>query len=122
MKTVIITLCFAFLASSSFGQQVAKPVKDSYQEFIKPDVSSFDLATVVTPNPTIDKVAIMWYGQQEIDKILLIKSDKSEVIPVELNDEHVVVLNGLNPGVYYVQYYYKGKIMASKELIVNEHP
>ena len=122
MKTVIITLCIAFLASSSFGQQVAIPVKDNYQEFIKPDVSSFDLATVVTPNPTIDKVAIMWYGQQQIDKILVIKSDKSEVIPVELNDEHVVVLNGLNAGVYYVQYYFKGKIMASKELIVNEHP
>ena len=32
MKTVIITLCIALLASSSFGQQVAKPVKDNYQE------------------------------------------------------------------------------------------
>ena len=73
MKTVFITLCIAFLASSSFGQQFAKPVKDSYQEFIKPDVSSFELATVVTPNPTIDKVAIMWYGQQEIDKIVSIE-------------------------------------------------
>ena len=122
MKTVIIIFCIAFLASSSFGQEFATPIKDNHHESIEPDVSSFDLATVVTPNPTMDKVAIMWYGQQDIDKILVIKSDKSEVIPVELNDEHVVVLNGLNAGVYYVQYYFKGKIMASKELIVNEHP
>jgi len=122
MKTVIIIFCTAFLAISSFGQQFATPIKDNHHESIEPDVSSFDLATVVTPNPTMDKVAIMWYGQQDIDKILVIKSDKSEVIPVELNNDQIAVLNGLNPGTYYVQYYFKGKIKASIELIVNDHP
>ena len=48
------------MATSTFGQQIAKPIKDTYQETIEPDVSTFDLATVVTPNPTKYKVAIMW--------------------------------------------------------------
>ena len=73
-----------FYAIHHLDSNLQNPIKDSYQESIDPDVSSFDLATVVTPNPTIDKVAIMWYGQQDIDKILVIKSDKSEVIPVRV--------------------------------------
>ncbi len=120
MKTVLSILCIAFMATSTFGQQIAKPIKDTYQETIEPDVSTFDLATVVTPNPTKYKVAIMWYGQQAIDKILVIKSDKSEVIPIPVNEEQPYVLNGLPLGTYYVQFYFKGKLMASEELEVIE--
>ena len=108
------------MANASYGQQIAKPIKDIFQESIDPDVSTFDLATVVTPNPTNDKVAIMWYGKQDIDKILVIKSDKSEFIPVQLNEEQVVVLYGLNEGLYYVQYYFQGQIKDSVELVVSE--
>ena len=79
MKTVLSILCIAFMATSTFGQEIAKPIKDTYQETIEPDVSTFDLATVVTPNPTKYKVAIMWYGQQVIDKILVIKSDSTKL-------------------------------------------
>lgn len=120
MKTVIIIFCLAFMANASYGQQIAKPIKDIFQESIDLDVSTFDLATVVTPNPTNDKVAIMWYGKQDIDKILVIKSDKSEFIPVQLNEEQVVVLYGLNEGLYYVQYYFQGQIKDSVELVVSE--
>ena len=62
----------------------------------------------------------MWYGKQDIDKILVIKSDKSEFIPVQLNEEKVVVLYGLNEGIYYVQYYFQGQIKDSVELVVEE--
>lgn len=120
MKTLITIFCIAFIANSSFGQQITKPVKDTYQETIEPDVSTFDLATVVTPNPTINKVAVMWYGQQEIDKVLLVKADQTEIIPVHFTDENVVVVNGLTKGLYFVKYYFKGQIKASVKLMVLE--
>ena len=58
----------------------------------------------------------MWYGQKAIDKILVIKLDKSEVITVPVNEEQPFVLNGLPFGTYYLQFYFKGKLMASEEL------
>jgi hypothetical protein len=120
MKTLLTIFCIALIANSSFGQQITKPVKDTYQETINPDVSTFDLATRVTPNPTIDKVAIMWYGQQKIDKVLLIKADQSEIIPVHFEDEQIVVVDGLTMGMYFVKFYFKGQVMSTIELLVQE--
>ena len=120
MKTLIAIISIALFANSTFGQQTPKPVKDTYQETIQPDVSTFDLMTRVTPNPTINKVAVMWYGSQEIDKILLIKADQSEIIPLHFEDEHLVVVEGLTKGLYFVKYYFKGQVMSSVKLIVLE--
>jgi len=120
MKTIITIFSVAFIMGTSFGQQMNKPVKDTYQETIDPDVSTFDLATRVTPNPTIDKVAIMWYGQQKIDKVLLIKADQSEIIPVHFEEEQIVVVHGLTKGLYFVKFYFKGQVMSTEKLLVQE--
>ena len=120
MKTLLTIFCIALIANSSFGQQITKPVKDTYQETINPDVSTFDLATRVTPNPTIDKVAIMWYGEQKIDKVLLIKADQSEIIPVHIEDEQIVVVDGLTMGMYFVKFCFKGQVMSTEKLLVQE--
>lgn len=120
MKTIITIFSFAFLVSTCFGQQHAKPVKDNYIETVNPDVEAFDLATRVTPNPTIDKVAIMWYGQQKVDKVLLIKADQSEIIPVHFEDEQIVVVHGLTKGMYFVKFYFKGQVMSMEKLLVRE--
>lgn len=120
MKTIITIFCIALFANSTLGQQINKPVKDTYQETIEADVSTFDLSTRVTPNPTINKVAVMWYGQQEIDRILIIKADQSEIIPVHFEDEHVVVIDGLTKGLYFVKFYFKGQVMDLQKLLVLE--
>jgi len=120
MKVIITLLSVAFIMGTSFGQQMNKPVKDTYQETIDPDVSTFDLATRVTPNPTVNKVAIMWYGQQKIDKVLLIKADQSEIIPVLFDEEQVAVVHGLTKGMYFVKFYFKGQVMSTEKLLVQE--
>ena len=120
MKAIITIFSVAFIMGTSFGQQINKPAKDTYQETINPDVSTFDLATRVTPNPTIDKVAIMWYGQQKIDKVLLIKADQSEILPVHFEEEQIVVVHGLTKGLYFVKFYFKGQVMSTEKLLVQE--
>jgi len=120
MKAIITLFSVAFIMGTSFGQQINKPVKDTYQETIDPDVFTFDLATRVTPNPTVNKVAIMWYGQQKIDKVLLIKADQSEIIPVHFDEEQIAVVDGLTKGMYFVKFYFKGQVMSLEKLLVQE--